>query len=58
MDYETMVTITQTMALVFFVALFVGVIAFAFWPGNKGKFDRAARVPMETTEPADETGKS
>jgi cytochrome c oxidase cbb3-type subunit 4 len=30
-----------------FVALFVGVVIYVFWPGNKKKFDEAAKLPLE-----------
>ena len=33
--------------LVYLLVLFVGVIAYAFWPGNKRKFDDAARRALE-----------
>ncbi len=47
MDYETMVVITQSLALLFFVALFILVLGYVFWPGNKAKFERASRLPFE-----------
>jgi cytochrome c oxidase cbb3-type subunit 4 len=47
MDYEMMVTITQSVALIFFFGLFVLVLGYVFWPGNKEKFDRASRLPFE-----------
>ena len=47
MDYESIVTITQSLALLFFIALFVLVVGYVFWPGNKGKFERASRLPFE-----------
>ena len=30
-----------------FVAIFVGVVAYALWPKNQKKFDAAARMPLE-----------
>jgi len=47
MTYEQVASITQVGALVGFVAMFVGVLAYAFWPGNKKRFERAARLPLE-----------
>lgn len=29
-----------------FVAIFLGVVAYALWPRNKGTFDEAARMPL------------
>jgi cytochrome c oxidase cbb3-type subunit 4 len=47
MDYEAMVTLTQILALILFIGLFVFVVVYVLWPGNKDKFDRAARLPFE-----------
>ena len=47
MTYEQVSGITQVAALLFFVALFVGVVIYAFWPGNKKRFEQAARLPLE-----------
>ena len=33
--------------LLLFVSLFVGVLIYAFWPGNKKRFEEAARLPLE-----------
>jgi cytochrome c oxidase cbb3-type subunit 4 len=38
-----------------FVALFIGVLVYAFWPGNKKRFEKAARPPLEKdSEPEEE----
>jgi cytochrome c oxidase cbb3-type subunit IV len=29
-----------------FVAIFVAVVAYALWPGNRTKFDDAAKMPL------------
>lgn len=47
MTYEQVASITQVAALLLFVALFAGVLIYAFWPGNKKRFEEAARVPLE-----------
>ncbi|MGE3626877.1 MAG: cbb3-type cytochrome c oxidase subunit 3 [Hyphomicrobiales bacterium] len=47
MDYPAIVSITQSAALVFFVVLFAAVVAYALWPGNKQRFERAARLPLD-----------
>jgi cytochrome c oxidase cbb3-type subunit 4 len=33
--------------MIIFIALFIGVILYVFWPGNKRKFDDAAKLPLE-----------
>jgi cytochrome c oxidase cbb3-type subunit IV len=47
MSYEQVASVSQVIALVFFVALFAGVLLYAFWPGNKKRFEQAARLPLE-----------
>jgi cytochrome c oxidase cbb3-type subunit 4 len=47
MDYEMMVTISQSIALIFFIGLFMIVMGYVCWPGNKEKFDRASLLPFE-----------
>ena len=37
----------KSAALLLFLALFVGVLVYAFWPGNKKRFEEAARLPLE-----------
>lgn len=54
MTYEQVVSITQIAALLFFVAVFVGVLIYAFWPGNKKRFEEAARLPLEKDPDPDE----
>lgn len=47
MTYEQVASITQVAALVLFIAFFIGVLIYAFWPGNKKQFEKAARLPLE-----------
>jgi cytochrome c oxidase cbb3-type subunit 4 len=47
MTYEQVASITQVAALLLFIALFIGVLVYAFWPGNKKRFEQAARLPLE-----------
>ena len=52
MDYHTVETISQTVALVFFFALFIAVCIYTFWPGNKKRFEKAAELPLkDNTDP-------
>jgi cytochrome c oxidase cbb3-type subunit 4 len=48
MSYESVASISQVVALLFFIALFIGVLVYAFWPGNKKRFDEAAKLPLES----------
>jgi len=47
MDYQSATVLSQIVALILFIALFLGIIAYVFWPGNKKKFDEAAQLPLE-----------
>jgi len=47
MSYEAVSYFARTIGLVFLVVLFVAVLAYALWPGNRRKFGRAARLPLE-----------
>jgi len=47
MEYQWLVTVSQTAGLLLFVGLFLAVLIYALWPGNKRRFERAARVPLE-----------
>lgn len=47
MTHQTVTVVSQVVALILFLALFIGVIVYVFWPGNKKKFDEAAKLPLE-----------
>jgi cytochrome c oxidase cbb3-type subunit 4 len=47
MNYDQVASISQMLALLFFIGLFVVVLVYAFWPGNKKRFDEAAKLPLE-----------
>jgi len=46
MSYEDAVSFAGGFGLIFFISAFVVVLVYALWPGNKRKFDDAARMPM------------
>lgn len=47
MSYITVAGVTQSLSLVFFMVLFIGVVIYALWPGNREEFEHAARLPLE-----------
>ncbi|MCH9808518.1 MAG: cbb3-type cytochrome c oxidase subunit 3 [Alphaproteobacteria bacterium] len=47
MTYQTVAAFTQSLSLLIFVSLFIGVVIYAVWPGNQKAFDRASRLPLE-----------
>ena len=50
MAYETIAPIAQMTAMVIFFVLFAGAVAYALWPGNKERFQRAAESPLVDDE--------
>jgi len=53
MTYDQVASISQVVALLFFIALFAAVVIYAFWPGNKKRFDEAAKLPLENDSEPD-----
>lgn len=47
MTYHEVSAFAQSWGLVFLVALFLGACAYALWPGNRARFEQAARLPLE-----------
>lgn len=47
MSYEEVRSLAGIVGLLFFVALFVGVLIYTFWPGNKKRFEEARHIPLE-----------
>ncbi|TNE34845.1 MAG: cbb3-type cytochrome c oxidase subunit 3 [Alphaproteobacteria bacterium] len=47
MDYHAMSHFAQSYGLLYLFGLFIIVLAYALWPRNKEKFDKAARLPLE-----------
>jgi cytochrome c oxidase cbb3-type subunit 4 len=50
MSYEEASILSRTVVLVAFVALFVAVVVYAYWPGNKKSFDEAAQLPLDNDD--------
>jgi cytochrome c oxidase cbb3-type subunit 4 len=51
MTYEIASHFAQTWGLVFLVVAFLVALGYALWPGNRGKFQRAAQLPLNDEEP-------
>jgi cytochrome c oxidase cbb3-type subunit 4 len=47
MSYEEIASLSGSIGLIFFIVLFAAVLVYALWPGNKRKFDDAARIPLK-----------
>jgi cytochrome c oxidase cbb3-type subunit 4 len=44
--YRALAEFAQTWGLVYFVGVFLAVLAYALWPSRKQQFDDAARMPL------------
>jgi cytochrome c oxidase cbb3-type subunit 4 len=47
MTYDTIATLSQVTSLLMFIAMFVAVLAYAFWPRNKPRFEEAQRHALD-----------
>lgn len=47
MDFNALVSWSQQFALVWFFLLFVGIVVWAFWPGNKQRFEKEGQKILE-----------
>lgn len=45
-SYKMLAEFAQTWGLLYFVAVFVGVLIYALWPSRQGEFEEAARMPL------------
>lgn len=45
--YEDVLAFTRSWDAVYFTAMFLVAFAYAFWPRNKARFDRAAQLPLK-----------
>jgi cytochrome c oxidase cbb3-type subunit 4 len=45
--YKSLAAFAQTWGLVYFVVLFLAVVAYALWPANKARFEDAAQIPLK-----------
>jgi cytochrome c oxidase cbb3-type subunit IV len=44
--YRMLAEFAQTWGLVYFIAVFLAVLVFVFWPSRKRMYDEAARMPL------------
>lgn len=45
--YLFLAKFAQSAGILYFMAIFIGMSAYALWPSNKDKFDAAARMPLQ-----------
>ena len=44
--YSFLAGFAQTAGLLYFVAMFLGIALYAFWPRNRSRFEDAAQIPL------------
>lgn len=50
MTYNTVATFSQVLSLLMFIAMFVGVIIFAFRPANRARFETIQRRALDLAD--------
>ncbi len=45
--YALLANFAQQAGVVFFMTIFLGVVAYALWPKNREKFSSAAELPLK-----------
>jgi cbb3-type cytochrome oxidase subunit 3 len=54
MSYDAVASISQVTSLLMFITMFIAVVAYAMWPKNGPRFDRAQRRALDLdTTPAE-----
>jgi cytochrome c oxidase cbb3-type subunit 4 len=46
-DLDSIASFLRSFWTVWLMLLFVGILVWALWPKNKGKFDEASRIPFK-----------
>jgi cbb3-type cytochrome oxidase subunit 3 len=47
MTYDTVAALSQVTSLLLFIAMFLGVVAYALWPTNGTRFEAAQRRALD-----------
>jgi len=56
MTYDFVAKISQVTSLILFMSIFLAVIAYVFWPGNKDKFEEIQRRSLDLGTDSRESG--
>lgn len=51
MEYADIARLSGTWGLLYMMAIFAVACAYALWPRNRAKFERAARLPLNDDVP-------
>jgi cytochrome c oxidase cbb3-type subunit IV len=44
--YKALAQFAQTWGMLYFLAVFIVTLLYAFWPSLQGQFDESARIPL------------
>lgn len=47
MNYDTIATVSQLLSMMIFISLAVAAVVYAFWPGNRQRFEEAQREALD-----------
>ncbi|MBL8884049.1 MAG: cbb3-type cytochrome c oxidase subunit 3 [Hyphomicrobium sp.] len=47
MTYETVAAVSQTVSLLLFIAIFLIVLGYVFWPSNRKRLEHAQRQALD-----------
>ncbi|MBF0417813.1 MAG: cbb3-type cytochrome c oxidase subunit 3 [Magnetococcales bacterium] len=50
MDFNTLVSFTRQFGLVWFFVLFVAIVVWAYWPGNKKRYEQEGKKILEEVD--------
>ena len=48
--YEEVLAFTRSWDAIYFTAMFLVALVYAYWPKNKSRFEHAARLPLKDDE--------
>ena len=58
MNYETVAAVSQTMSLLLFIAIFLIVLGYVFWPSNRNRLEHAQRQALDLDKSASSGNRS
>ncbi|MEO5362335.1 MAG: cbb3-type cytochrome c oxidase subunit 3 [Magnetococcus sp. DMHC-8] len=50
MDVTDWMRVSRQISLVLLFVLFVGIVVWSFWPGNKSRFEKAAQAILDDSD--------
>ena len=50
MDFETIYPVIRSLWAVWFMALFLGIVAWVYWPRRKARLEEHGRIPLDTDD--------